>query len=77
MPIFEYKCRKCSHSFEALLHSSKAPAPICPKCGAAKSEKQLSVFSAAMGRSGKSDACETCPSLPRRGTCSTGACPFN
>lgn len=76
MPIYEYQCKKCRHSFEALLSSSEAPAPKCPKCGATKPERQLSVFSPAMGRSGNSFSCNTCPVPSGGGSCASGACPL-
>jgi len=44
MPIYEYRCGACGHGFEALLQRSDEAAPQCPKCGAAQSEKQPSVF---------------------------------
>lgn len=41
MPIFEYKCQKCSHEFEKLVRNSETP--VCPKCQAAEVEKLLSL----------------------------------
>ncbi|MBW2569283.1 MAG: zinc ribbon domain-containing protein [Deltaproteobacteria bacterium] len=32
MPIYEYKCEKCNHSFEKLVFSSDKKVVICPKC---------------------------------------------
>ena len=44
MPIFEYVCVECGHTFESIvLGEQKAE---CPKCHAAKLEQQLSRFSA-------------------------------
>ncbi len=40
MPLYEYKCRDCSHLFERR-HSYRARAPRCPECGAS-TERQLS-----------------------------------
>ncbi len=42
MPIFEYRCQSCGHSFEAILFGSETPE--CPKCHTEKLEKQLSTF---------------------------------
>jgi putative FmdB family regulatory protein len=42
MPIFEYVCEECHHSFEALLYGDQKPE--CPKCHTAKLEQQLSKF---------------------------------
>jgi putative FmdB family regulatory protein len=34
MPLYEYTCRKCRHSFEALVSGRTATATVvaCPKC---------------------------------------------
>jgi putative FmdB family regulatory protein len=32
MPLYEYACRKCEHSFEALVTARTATAVKCPKC---------------------------------------------
>ena len=42
MPIFEYRCEECGHSFEAILFGEQKPE--CPKCHAVKLEQQLSTF---------------------------------
>lgn len=47
MPIFEYTCKKCGTSFEALVSVADAKAP-CEKCGSTNVKKQLSTFSASV-----------------------------
>ena len=32
MPLYEYTCRKCNHSFEALVTARAATAVKCPQC---------------------------------------------
>jgi putative FmdB family regulatory protein len=32
MPLYEYTCRKCEHSFEALVSGRTSTAVKCPKC---------------------------------------------
>ncbi|MBU4276177.1 MAG: zinc ribbon domain-containing protein [Proteobacteria bacterium] len=44
MPIYEYKCKKCDHDYEALVMGS-ADAVECPKCGSKKKERLMSSFS--------------------------------
>ena len=72
MPIYEYSCRGCDKSFEAIVYSSTVPE--CPDCESTDLEKQPSVF--AVGRGGQSApqnipaACQGCPS-PKNG------CPVN
>ncbi len=46
MPIYEYQCRACGHSFEELRRMRDADEiRECPKCGAKKVERQFSTFS--------------------------------
>ena len=44
MPMFDYICEKCEHTFEELVISSTVQDSDipCPECGANKSKKQLS-----------------------------------
>ena len=41
MPLYEYRCVKCSHRFEKIESLSASDSKKCPKCGA-KAERQLS-----------------------------------
>lgn len=41
MPLYEYACRKCEHTFEELIFGDEAVA--CPQCRATKVERLLSV----------------------------------
>ncbi|RKX38658.1 MAG: zinc ribbon domain-containing protein, partial [Verrucomicrobia bacterium] len=47
MPLFEYTCKKCGTSFEALVSSVNAEV-ACESCGSKQTEKQLSTFSASV-----------------------------
>ena len=40
MPLYDYLCKKCDHSFELLVMSSNVPA--CPTCGSADLQKVMS-----------------------------------
>ncbi|MGE0040321.1 MAG: zinc ribbon domain-containing protein [Vicinamibacterales bacterium] len=42
MPIFEYRCRACRHTFEALVRGGTVPP--CPSCQGADLEKLPSLF---------------------------------
>jgi len=42
MPLFDFRCRACGTTFEALVRAQDA-APQCPKCSAVDLEKQLPV----------------------------------
>ncbi len=47
MPIYEYVCDQCSHRFEELVRNERDERSLtCPKCGARKVARQLSVFAA-------------------------------
>ena len=68
MPIFEYVCKECAHSFEAIVNGgAKAQ---CPKCESKKLEQQFSAFAVGAtkgkGRFGKS--------APSAGHSHGGAC---
>ncbi len=41
MPLFEYACQKCDHTFEALVFGDDSVE--CPECHSAKLRKLLSV----------------------------------
>jgi len=64
MPIFEYNCRGCHHSFEQIVLSTREQVR-CPKCDSRSVEKQLSVFSSPGNRSeqaaGAPGACACTP----------------
>ncbi len=59
MPIFEYKCRDCGKISEVLVKGSGKAKPKCEHCGSGATEKQLSVFSAAVTE-GQSKKCLGC-----------------
>jgi putative FmdB family regulatory protein len=42
MPLYEYACQQCEHTFEALVQSSSDDVE-CPQCHGAKLERLLSV----------------------------------
>jgi putative FmdB family regulatory protein len=42
MPLHEYRCRGCSHQFEALVR--KGDVPACPSCRGTDLEQLLSMF---------------------------------
>jgi putative FmdB family regulatory protein len=41
MPIYAYKCDACGHRQDTLQKMSDSPLSICPACGAARFQKQL------------------------------------
>jgi putative FmdB family regulatory protein len=46
MPIYQYRCRKCGHSFDLIRGISEDDADVkCPRCGAENPERSVSTFS--------------------------------
>ena len=54
MPIFEYTCPNCGHSFEKLVLSPSRQRNLsCPQCGSRDVKKVISLFgSVGQGKSG-------------------------
>jgi putative FmdB family regulatory protein len=45
MPLYDYRCRRCAHTFEELVRSSTAATAVrCPKCDGDEVERQLAAF---------------------------------
>ncbi len=42
MPIFDYQCQQCGHTFDALQKLDEKPLKDCPECGKAALEKLIS-----------------------------------
>ena len=78
MPIFEYVCGKCGHSFEELVFNRDEKVP-CPKCASKRVAKKMSTFAhhggpsasddfgASSGGSGGGSGCAGCSG----GSCAT------
>ncbi len=46
MPLYEYRCETCGHTFEMLRRMSDADSELeCPRCHSTEVERQLSTFS--------------------------------
>jgi putative FmdB family regulatory protein len=41
MPIYAYKCESCGHAKDVLQKISDEPLTVCPQCGAAQFQKQV------------------------------------
>lgn len=64
MPIYEYACKKCGREFEELIRGDEKP--VCPNCGDADVQRQMSVLAAHMA--GSDGAC------PSRDACQMSHC---
>jgi len=64
MPIYEYECQDCGHSFELIRRMGDADKAIaCEKCKSDKTTRQLSVFNACSGGkalTGSRSGCGSC-----------------
>jgi putative FmdB family regulatory protein len=70
MPIYEFHCEKCGADSEVLVRSSRWQGTPCPKCGAKRLTKKLSVFASSVAGQTQ-DA--SCSGNPRScGMCGTG-----
>ncbi|GJM13932.1 MAG: hypothetical protein DHS20C12_23350 [Pseudohongiella sp.] len=45
MPIYEYQCKKCEHTVEALQKIADKPLLVCPSCGKKSLSKLVSAAS--------------------------------
>ena len=73
MPIFEYICKDCQHSFETLVFGRDTAS--CPKCKSKNLAPQLSVFAVSAKGGSASPAtsaggCGTCGDPRGPGSCS-------
>ncbi len=67
MPLYEYACRKCSHTFETLVFNGEAVA--CPECRSDHLDRLLSVPAQPRAETSLPMRCET--DLP---PCGPGCC---
>ena len=69
MPIYEYTCETCGHTFDHLARTLTDHARTCPKCGKAKLRKGLSSFAPRMATAASRacDRCSTNPTCPHAG----------
>lgn len=61
MPMYEYACQKCEHTFEALVYDGDQVE--CPKCQSTRLERLLSVPGVGRATSSLPVSCGD-PSLP-------------
>jgi putative FmdB family regulatory protein len=76
MPLYEYRCKECGHTFERLVFD-KNQAIQCPECFGAV-EKLMSAFNVDI----PDEACAKLPKGQERELCTEcrqggGACPFS
>ena len=67
MPMFDYKCASCDHTFEELDFSFGDEPVVCPICNAEAPEKLMSAPAPLVGAA-VSTASEACPCGEKQGT---------
>ena len=72
MPLYEYRCEPCDHSFETLVRG-RGDVPHCPQCGGIDLVKQPSVPAAAQ-TGGRSSDLPLCGPAPSGGGCGAPQC---
>ncbi|MBI3947429.1 MAG: zinc ribbon domain-containing protein [Armatimonadetes bacterium] len=76
MPLYEFRCAACDHSFETLTRTQQVPADLaCPQCGSKDLRRLLSSFFAHSAPTGAKAAArpEQCRECPGGGP----SCPFS
>lgn len=68
MPIYEYHCEPCDHTFETLVRSSH-DVPHCPRCGTVEIKKEFSVPAAAHTGGSRGSDLPVCGPSPMGGAC--------
>lgn len=80
MPIYEYRCEPCDHTFETLIRG-QGDVAHCPRCGGIELAKQFSVPAAAQTGHGASSLPICQPGAESHGCgpghCRTGMCSFD
>ena len=72
MPIYEYRCEPCEHTFETLVRSS-SDVPHCPRCGEIDLKKQFSVPAASQVQGSSASSSSSLP-ISGGGPCGMGGC---
>lgn len=58
MPIYEFRCRACETTFEAIRPIGDTGESLeCPACGAARPDKLLSVFATSVSSGASTGGC--------------------
>ncbi len=79
MPIYEYSCSDCGHSFELMQKVSDPPPSACPECGGEKVDKLMSTgafhlkgggwYADGYSKEKKSGNCDAASKSPSCGSC--------
>jgi putative FmdB family regulatory protein len=73
MPIYEYRCEPCDHSFETLVRG-QGDTPHCPHCGGIELAKLFSVPASAQSGSHQGSSLPVCDTGGQSFGCGSGPC---
>jgi putative FmdB family regulatory protein len=73
MPIFEYQCEQCEHTFEQLVRNNETVE--CPECQATTVTKLLSAAAAHVSDGNRMSSAPSCPYGGGTPPCQSGQCP--
>lgn len=59
MPLYEYRCASCDHTFEELVRAGESP--DCPRCHGRALTKLFSTFAVGAASFSSVKAAEACP----------------
>ena len=54
MPLYEYTCRDCSHTFESIVSAKRGEPDRCPRCDGRKVERVIALPAAGRAVEGPS-----------------------
>jgi len=76
MPLYEYKCEKCSNFFEELVTGDRDKKIPCPACGSSETQKCMSAIGGISMKSG-GGSCAGSGGCGGRAmpSCAGGGCP--
>lgn len=73
MPLFDYRCQVCGHTFEAYVRSQDPPPSQCPECHAARLERLLSSFAVSSSETRQAAASKQVAAAAKQGRAETAA----
>jgi putative FmdB family regulatory protein len=75
MPLYEYRCKKCNKTFEALILDPQEEKTLrCKRCKASKLERLLSGFSMGGASRREASACSSAACSRRGRGCGSCSC---
>lgn len=61
MPIYEYRCEECGHTFDKFVRSISGAVEVeCPQCHSTKCKKSISLFGTTNSTRSSSGASSSC-----------------